>query len=257
MPLLNLRLTRPKIIVDVNRIPELTFINAANGGGLAIGGLTRQRVVERSALVREQNPLLAASIPLIGHLQIRNRGTIGGSLVHADPAAELPAVALLLEAELVLCSSSGQRLIHAKDFFSSYFNTAIEPTELLSEIRFPLWNRRCGWAVEEISRRQGDFAVVGVVTLITLDADGICDDARVALFGVGATAVRIATAEAALKGTRLHGQNLAEAATIVSEAVDPDSDVHATAEYRREVAGVLTRRALELALQRLREANRG
>lgn len=255
MPLVNLRLARPKVIVDINRVPELAYINPGNGGGLAIGGLTRQRMVERSGLVQEQNPLLAASIPLIGHLQIRNRGTIGGSLIHADPAAELPALALLLEAEFVLSSLDGQRVAEAKDFFHSYLTTAIEPTELLSEIRFPPWNRRCGWAIQEISRRQGDFAVVGVATLLTLNRNNACEDARIALFGVGATAIRIEKTEAALKGTHLHSQNLAEAARVVSEVLEPDSDVHASSEYRKEVAGVLTRRALEAALQRLREAN--
>jgi CO/xanthine dehydrogenase FAD-binding subunit len=256
MPLMNLRLARPKVLIDINRLLELTYINPGSGGGLAIGALTRQRTLERSELVQEQNPLLAASIPLIGHLQIRNRGTLGGSIVHADPAAELPAVALLLEAEFVLQSLNGQRVAHAGDFFSSYMTTIIEPIELLTEIRFPPWKPRSGWAIEEISRRQGDFAVVGVATLLTLNGNNACADARIALFGVGETAVRIEKAEAALKGTPLQSQNLAEAARVVSRALEPDSDVHASAEYRKEVAGVLTRRVLEAALQRLREANK-
>lgn len=255
MPLMNLRLARPKVIVDINRVPELAYINTSNGGGLAIGGLTRQRTVERSGLVREQNPLLAASISLIGHLQIRNRGTVGGSFVHADPAAELPALALLVEAEFVLRSLSGQRVAQARDFFHNYMTTAIEPTELLSEIRFPAWNRRCGWAIQEISRRQGDFAVAGVATLLTLNTNDACEDARIALFGVGATPLRIEKAEALLKGTHLRSEDLAEAARVVSEVLEPDSDVHASSEYRKEVAGVLTRRALETSLQRLRTAD--
>jgi carbon-monoxide dehydrogenase medium subunit len=255
MPLMNLRLARPKILIDINRVLELAYINPGNGGGLVTGALTRQRTVECSRLVQERNPLLAASMPLIGHLQIRNRGTIGGSLVHADPAAELPALALLLEAEFVLQSLKGERVTEARDFFCSYMTTTIEPIELLTEIRFPPWNPRCGWAIQEISRRRGDFAVVGVATLLTLNGKDACEDARVALFGVGATAVRIEKAEAALKGTPLQKQNLAEAARVVPETLDPDSDVHASAEYRREVAGVLTRRTLEAALQRLRQAN--
>jgi len=255
MPLMNLRLARPKILIDINRVLELTYINPGSGGGLALGALTRQRTVERSGLVQDRNPLLAASIPLIGHLQIRNRGTVGGSLVHADPAAELPALALLLEAEFVLQSLRGERVTEARDFFRSYMTTTIEPIELLTEIRFPPWNSRCGWAIQEISRRRGDFAVVGVATLLTLNGNEACEEARVALFGVGATAVRIEKAEAALQGTPLQKQNLAEAARVVSESLEPDSDVHASAEYRREVAGVLTRRALEVALQRLREAH--
>jgi len=255
MPLMNLRLARPKVLIDINRLAELTYIKSGNGGGLAMGALTRQRLVERSGLVQDQNPLLAATIPLIGHPQIRNRGTMGGSLVHADPAAELPALALLLEAEFVFRSFRGERVVRARDFYLSYMTTTIESTELLTEIRFPPWKPRSGWAIQEISRRHGDFAVVGVATLITLDGNKGCEDARITLFGVGATAIRIEKAKAALKGTPLDSRNLADAAKIVSESLDPDSDVHASAEYRKEVAGVLTRRALDAALQRLREAN--
>lgn len=255
MPLMNLRLARPQVLIDINRLAELSYMKPGNGAGLVIGGLTRQRLVERSGLVQERNPLLAATIPLIGHQQIRNRGTIGGSLVHADPAAELPALALLLEAEFVLRSLRGERVAQARDFYLSYMTTTIEPTEVLTEARFPPWQPRAGWAIQEISRRHGDFAMVGVATLLTLDGSKACADARIALFGVGATAARVEKAEAALKGTPLQRRHLAEAASIVSEAVDPDSDVHASAEYRKEVAGVLTRRALEAALQRLTEAN--
>lgn len=255
MPLMNLRLVRPKVIIDINRLAELAYIAPGIAGGLAVGGLTRQRAVERSGLVQEQNPLLAESISLIGHLQIRNRGTIGGSFVHADPAAELPALALLLEADFVLCNLNGQRVAQAKDFFRSYMTTTIEPTELLTEIRFPPWIPRCGWAIKEISRRAGDFAVAGVATLLTLDGNSACQEARIALFGVGATPLRIEKAEAMLRGTPLHGQTLAEAARAVSEVLEPDSDVHASSEYRKEVAGVLAGRALEAALQRAREGN--
>ena len=255
MPLMNLRLVRPKVIIDINRISELSYIKSGINGGLALGSLTRQRMVECSALVQKEYPLLAEAISLIGHRQIRNRGTVGGSLVHGDPAAELPALALLLEAEFVLCDSGGQRLVQAKDFFQSYMTTAIEPTELLTEIRFPHAVPRCGWAIQEISRRVGDFAVVGVAILLSADAHNAYQDARIALFGVGPTPVRIESAEAILKGTHLDSLARAEAARVVSEFLEPDSDVHASAEYRKEVAGVLTRRALETALQRLREAN--
>jgi CO/xanthine dehydrogenase FAD-binding subunit len=255
MPLMNLRLVRPKAIIDINRVAELTYIEAGTGGGLAVGGLTRHRALERSRLVHEQNPLLAEALPLIGHAQIRNRGTIGGSLVHADPAAELPALALLLDAELVLCSLNGRRVVQAKDFFRSYMTTAIEPTELLTEIRFPPWMPRPGWAIQEVSRRAGDFAVAGVATLLTQNGNHTCKDARIALFGVGATPVRIERAEAMLKEARLDHRILAEAARLVAEVLEPDADVHASADYRKEVAGVLTRRALEKAVQRLREAS--
>ena len=255
MPLMNLRLVRPKVIVDINRVTELTYIQPGIEGGLAVGSLTRHRALERSPLVREQNPLLAEALPLIGHAEIRNRGTIGGSLVHADPAAELPALALLLDAELVLRSLNGERVVHAKDFFQSYMTTAIEPVELLTEIRFPTWLSRPGWAIQEVSRRAGDFAMVGVAALLTGNGNGTCEDARIALFGVHATPVRMEQAEAMLKGARLDNRILVEAASVVAEVLEPDSDIHASAEYRKDVAGVLTRRALERAMQRLREAN--
>ena len=255
MPLMNLRLVRPKVIIDINRVTELTYIQPRVEGGLAVGGLMRQRALERSRLVHEQNPLLAEALPLIGHAQIRNRGTIGGSLVHADPAAELPALALLLDAELVLRSLNSQRVVHAKDFFCSYMTTAIEPTELLTEIRLPPWMPRPGWAIQEVSQRAGDFAMVGVVVLLTQNGNHTCKDACIALFGVDATPVRIEKAEAMLKGARLDNRILAEAARVVSEVLEPDADVHASADYRKEVAGILTRRALERAVQRLREAN--
>lgn len=255
MPLMNLRLVRPRVIIDINRVSELSFINTDRDEGLAIGSLTRQRLAERSSFVQERNPLLAEAIRLIGHIQIRNRGTIGGSFVHADPAAELPALAVLLNAEFVLRRLNGTRVVQAKDFFQGYMTTVIEPTELLSEIRFPPGVPQCGWAIQEISRRVGDFAVAGVATLLSADAHNTCRDARIALFGVSSTPVRIERAEAILKGTHLESLTRAEAARVVSESLEPDSDVHASAEYRKEVAGVLTRRALETALQRLREVN--
>lgn len=255
MPLMNLRLVRPKVIIDINRVTELTYIHPDVEGGLAVGALTRQRALERSRLVHEQNPLLAEALPLIGHAEIRNRGTIGGSLVHADPAAELPALALLLDAELVLCSLNGRRVVEAKDFFRSYMTTTIEPTELLTEIRLPPWMPGPGWAIQEVSQRAGDFAMVGVATLLTQNGNHTCKDARIALFGVGATPVRIEQAEAMLQEARLDNRILAEAARVVSEFLEPDSDIHASADYRKNVAGVLTRRALERAVQRLRGAN--
>jgi carbon-monoxide dehydrogenase medium subunit len=255
MPLMNLRLVRPKVIIDINRVAELAYIESGAGAGLSIGGLTRHRALEKSPLVHEQNPLLAETLPLIGHAHIRNRGTIGGSLAHADPAAELPALALLLDAEMVLRSLNGERVVYARDFFQSYMTTIIEPVELLTEIRFPVWLSRAGWAIQEVSRRVGDFAMVGVAALLTGNGNGTCEDARIALFGVGATPVKIEQAEALLKGARLDNQMLLEAARVVSEVLEPDADVHASAEYRKDVAGVLTRRALEIAVQRLREAN--
>jgi len=253
MPLMNLRLARPKVIIDVNGLHHLASISADPNGGLTLGGLTRQRAVERSGLVQERNPLLAAALPLIGHFQIRNRGTIGGSLVHADPAAELPAVSLALGAEFVLRSVRSERAVRAEDFFLDTMTTAIQPNELLTEIRLPGWRPRLGWAVEEVARRKGDFAIVGACTLLELDEDDLCKAARIALFGVAGKPLRMQRAEAALRGSNPDERLLAEACRLVFDDLDPDSDVHASATYRREAGGVLARRALETALRRARE----
>jgi len=256
MPLMNLRLARPKVIIDINGLPHLDAIAPGPSGGLAIGALTRQRAVERSPLVQARNPLLAAAMPLIGHFQIRNRGTVGGSLVHADPAAELPAVSLALGAEFVLRNGRGERAVHARDFFLDSMTTAALPHELLAEIRVPELEPGAGWAIEEVARRRGDFAIAGVVVVVPTDGDGRCQDARIALFGVGSGPLRMPQAEAMLRGQSLDGKILAESARAVSADLDPDSDVHASREYRKEIGGVLTRRALERAVIRAREDRR-
>lgn len=254
MPLLSLRLARPGVIIDINRLASLAFIRQGADGGLALGALTRQRALERSAEVAAQSPLLSATMPLIAHFQIRNRGTLGGSLAHADPAAELPAVALVLGAELVLRSATGERVVRAEDFFVGYMTTAVEPTELLTEIRMPRMRPRTGWAIEEVARRRGDFAMVGVAALMELNGNNTCQDARIVLFGVGEKPERMEEAEQWLRGKEVTGAQFAETARAVAAALDPVSDVHASAEYRREVGGVLTRRALESAFRRAQEA---
>lgn len=254
MPLMSLRLARPAIVVDINRLTNLAFIRSGPDSGLIIGALTRQRAVEASAQVAERCPLIAAAMPLIGHFQIRNRGTIGGSSVHADPAAELPAVSLALEAEFVLRSAQGERVVGAKDFFIGYMTTAIEPNELLTEIRIPGMQPRIGWAIEEVARRRGDFAMVGVAALVEPNRKNICQNARIVLFGVGEKPQRMERAERLLRGKGLEEHDLAEIASAVSEDLDPVSDVHASAQYRKEVGGVLTRRALSSALALVQKA---
>jgi carbon-monoxide dehydrogenase medium subunit len=254
MPLLSLRLARPGVIVDINRLAELAFIRQRADGGLTVGALTRQRALERSQDVASQSPLLFAAMPLIAHFQIRNRGTIGGSLAHADPAAELPAVALILGAELVLRSAHGERVVQAKDFFLGYMTTAIEPNEFLTEIRIPALQPRTGWAIEEVARRRGDFAMVGAAVMVKLNGNNACEDARIALFGVGEKPERMERAEQLLRGKEVREIQLAAVAQAVADDLHPLSDVHASAEYRKDVGGVLTRRALENALRRAREA---
>lgn len=253
MPLMNLRLARPGLIIDINRLSGLDTITATPEGGLTIGALTRQRALERSKIVQEQNPILAAAMPLIGHFQIRNRGTIGGSLVHADPAAELPAVSLLLGAEFLLRSKSAVRVVPAAEFFLSYLTTAIRPAELLTEIRLPKWPSGEAWAVQEIARRKGDFALIGVALRAELDAVETVQKAVIVMFGVDSKPLRMERAEAILKGRRISEAFLRELSGVVAEELQPDSDIHASAAYRKEVGGVLVRRALESALANVKE----
>lgn len=255
MPLMSLRLARPQVIIDINRISGLDSISAGKNGALTIGALTRHRAVERSKTVQDRNPLLAATMPLIGHFQIRNRGTLGGSLVHADPAAELPAVSIALGMDFVLRSTQGERVVPSEDFFLGYMATAVEPSELLTEIRIPSWKPGTGWAIDEVSRRKGDFAMVGVVVLVQLD-DGACRECCIVLFGVGGKPVRMQEAEGMLKGKKIGRQTLTDIGEAVANDLDPDSDIHASAQYRKEVGGVLTRRSLESALARAKESGR-
>ena len=253
MPLINLRLARPSVVIDINRLRNLDAISIAPAGGLTIGALVRQRAVERSRMVREQNPILAAAMPLIGHFQIRNRGTIGGSLVHADPAAELPAVSLLLDGEFLLKSKSGARLVAAKDFFLGYLASDCRPGELLTEIRFPKWRSGQTWAIDEIARRKGDFALAGAALRAHLDEAGILQDAGIVMFGVGGKPQRMERGEALLKGRRIDSALLGELSRVVAEELEPDSDIHASAAYRKEVGGVLVRRGLQSALANAKE----
>ena len=249
VPLLNLRLARPAVVVDLNRVAGLSELAEADGG-LRIGAMVRERTVELSPLVRERSPLLAAALPLIGHFQIRNRGTLGGSIAHADPSAELPAVAVALDAEMAIESKGSERTVAAGDFFVSDFTTRLEPTELLTEVRYPAWPSGRGWAIDEVCRREGDFAMVGAVAALGVTEAGACENPRVVLFGVADKPVRLGNVEAALAGRALDRDALDEASALASRDVDPTADVHASAEYRREVAGTLTRRVLAAAWER-------
>ncbi len=253
MPLMSLRLARPAVIVDMNRVPGLDRIAANGDGSLSIGAMTRQRAIERDAGLVERNPLLAAAVPLIGHFQIRNRGTVGGSLVHADPASELPAVTVTLGADFVLASAAGERVVSAEDFYLGYMATACEANEVLTEIRVPAWKAGRLWAIDEVARRKGDFAMVGVALWVDMDG-GACADARITLFGVGGRPVRVEKAEQRLQGAALDDATLKEVERIVFEELEPDSDIHASALYRKEVGGVLARRALRVAAARGTEA---
>jgi carbon-monoxide dehydrogenase medium subunit len=249
VPLMNLRLAAPSVLVDVNRIPELGYVRSWNGG-LAIGSLTRQATAERSGEIRERLPIVAEACRLIGHAPIRHRGTIGGNLAHADPASELPAVMLALEAELDLASRQGTRVVPAEQFFAGTLTTAARPDELLTEIRVHGLPPRTGGAFLEIARRQGDYALVGVAALVTLNDVGRCERARIALCGVGSTPIRAAEAERALVGELPAEAALDAAAERAVVATDPPTDVHASAGFRRKLARVVARQAIELAAQR-------
>lgn len=250
MPLLNMRLARPGLLVDVARIDGLDGIREVDGG-LAIGAMTRQRSVEHSELVRQRFPLVHAAIMHIAHPQNRNQGTVGGSLAHADPAAELPAIALALDAELRAVGPGGERIIPAADFFVTYLTTALEPTEVLTEVRFPALPPRTGWSFIEVTRRHGDFALTGVVAQLAVDGGGRCSAARIVLFGVGATPIRARRSEQLLVGEPCGPPVFERAGQAASDEIEePLSDVHASAEYRRDLARVLTRRALATAASR-------
>jgi carbon-monoxide dehydrogenase medium subunit len=249
MPLLNFRLARPAHVIDVNRLTSLAAIAADDdGGGLRIGALARQRALERSALVSERCPLLGQALSFVGHPQIRARGTLGGSLAHADPAAELPAVMVALEARLTLRRAGGERTVAAEDFFVGLLTTALGHDELLTEIALPPWPARTGSGVREVAKRHGDFALGGVAATLTLDAQGRVARARLVGFGVGPVPMRLADAERSLVGGAPTPTAFAEAGRLASAAVDPADDIHASAAYRARLTGVLATRALTDAL---------
>ncbi|MGH7796273.1 MAG: FAD binding domain-containing protein [Candidatus Binatia bacterium] len=254
MPLLNMRLARPRGIVDINQIKVLNYIRATESG-VAIGANARQRALQRDGLIGERLPLLREAASYIAHPQIRSRGTICGSLAHADPAAELPALAVALDAELVAEGPIGTRTISSDSFFVSYFTTRLEFNEILTEARFPAPPKDMVWSILEVSRRHGDFALVGIVAGLAVDQERqVVTKARLVYFGVGPTPIRIKVAEEALMGQPPREVAFEAAAQIASKEIDPSNDIHATAEYRRALAATLTRRALRAAMQKL-EAN--
>jgi carbon-monoxide dehydrogenase medium subunit len=245
-----MRFARPTALIDLNRLTDLDYIREENGL-LAIGAMTTKRTVERSDLVKSRQPLLQAATCWIAHPQIRNRGTVGGSMAQADPAAEYPAVALALDVEFGVTGPNGTHSVAAADFFITYLTTALADDEVLTEIRVPVLPPRTGWSIQEVARRHGDFAMVGAIVTLTLDAAGNCADSRVVLFGVGPTPARATAVEHALAGQK-PGDALFDAASAkAADGLDELlSDVHASAEYRRHLARVLTRRGLDEAAGR-------
>jgi len=245
IPLLALRLARPAILIDINGLSELSGVSASDGW-VAVGAMTREYVAEDSRVIADTVPLLAAALPLIGHEAIRSRGTIGGSLAHADPSAELPAVALALGAELVVRSRSGERVIPAAEWFEGFLATSRRADELLVEVRFPTASPRTGVTFTEVSRRHGDFAIVGLAASLTL-SNGAISDARLAFSGVSDVPVRAAAAEEVLVGERPSASLFEEAARRATADLDPPADLHGSSDYRKQVAATLVRRGLQAA----------
>jgi aerobic carbon-monoxide dehydrogenase medium subunit len=247
IPLLNFRLARPSLLVDLNHVDELAFITPAERG-VAIGAMTRQARVERDKHLANTQPLLTEAIRWVGHAAIRSRGTVGGSLAHADPAAELPAVAVCLGARLKLVGPRGSRVVDAEDFFLGYLTTVIEPDEILVETWLPPLRPGTGQVWLEFARRHGDFALAGVAVSLSLDHDRV-REAHIVLTGVGGKPVRAREAETLLVGGRI-AERASAAANAARSAIDPDADIHASKEYRTQLAGVLTERAIRLANDR-------
>jgi carbon-monoxide dehydrogenase medium subunit len=253
VPAMNFRLARPTILIDVNRISDLVGMYTTDDGSIHIGAMTRQRTVERSAVIAERVPLLAEAMPHIAHPQIRNRGTIGGSLAHADPAAELPALAVALNAQFGLQRQQGERWLPAADFFLGVLTTALDPEEMLVDIRIPPLSPRTGTAFAEVARRHGDFAMAGAAAVVTLADDGSIAESTLVLLAVGDMPMPIRPVADLLRGVQPTPEAIRAAAETIDAVIDPPSDLHATAAYRRYLVKGLARNTLTQAVERARQ----
>lgn len=248
IPVMNFRLAQPAVLIDLNPARELAYLHPTADGGLRIGAMTRQSALERHPLTAERAPLLHAAVPYIAHPQIRNRGTIGGSLAHADPAGELPLLAVALQARLQLQRRGSSRWIAAEEFYQGLFATALEPDELITEIAVSPLPPRTGWGFQELARRHGDYAQAGVAALVTLDARGVCTAARLVFLNLGDIPMLAHEAAQLLIGNPLTPDAIAAAAAHAAQhEIAPTTDVHASADYKRHLAQVLARRALHQA----------
>jgi carbon-monoxide dehydrogenase medium subunit len=249
MPLLNFRLSRPAALVDLNAIPSLAYIREEDGV-VRFGAMTRQRTIEFSRAVALRVPLLTEATKLVGHLPIRTRGTIGGSVAHADPSAEYPAVLAVLDGTVVVRGPRGERTLRPAELFRSYLTTSLAPDEILVEVRLPAMPAGAGFAFEEFSRRHGDFAIVGIAAMLVGDGSR-CATARLATAGAGPVPARLRSAEEVLEREGLSEAAIEAASRRAAELVEPDSDIHASADYRRNLTRVLTGRALRRAAARM------
>lgn len=251
VPMMNFRLVQPAVLVDLNNIPDLAFIKPDENGGLRLGAMTRHHQVEIDPRVEERAPLLHETMPHIAYPQVRNRGTFGGSVSHADPAAELACVSVTLEGRFRLRGQNGERWVPADEFFIGLFTTVLEPDELLVEVALPPLPARSGWSIMEVARRPHDYALAGVAAVVSLDEEGRCEQARIVFLSAGDSPMIARQAAETLKGQVPTQDSIRAAAeTAASEEIDPSSDIHATADFRRHLANVLCRRTLEQAFQR-------
>ena len=248
MPLMNFRLARPAALIDLNAIAGLAYIRE-DDGQIRFGAMTRQRAIEFSPVVRRRLPLLAEATALVGHLPIRTRGTIGGSIAHADPSAEYPAILAALDGVVVARGPRGERTLRASELFQSYLTTTLAPDEMLVEVRLPAMPDGAGFAFEEFSRRHGDFAIVGIAAMVV--GQGQRCAARLVTAGAGPAPTRLRQAEEILEREGLSDAAIEAAARRAAEVVEPDTDIHATAAYRRNLTRVLTGRALRRAVARM------
>lgn len=250
VPAMNFRVVQPSLLIDLNKIRELGYIHE-DGASFRIGAMTRERQLELDAAITDRIPLLHEAAPHIAHPQIRNRGTIGGSLVHADPAAELPVLMTALKARLKARNASGERWIDARDFFVGMFTTALEPDEILVEIQIPLMPPRTGWSFLEVAPRAGDYALMGIAALLTLDEAGTCTEAKLVYLNAGDGPVDAGEAAQILQGEAIASDLIQSAARLASEKeVNPFGNIHASPEYQRHLAEVLTKKALNIAAER-------
>jgi carbon-monoxide dehydrogenase medium subunit len=246
VPMLAFRLAAPALLVDLNKLAELQYIKIASDG-LRLGAMVRWRQLEGDARLARAHPLLVAAVKHVAHYQIRNRGTVGGSLAHADPAAELPGVAVVCEAEITAISPDGPRVVRACDFFLGPLTTALTPEEIIVELRLPPWPGNRRWGFEEFARRRGDFAMAGAALYYDAQADGKASNSHVGVIGVGDRPQRLSEVEAILNGSAIDAGTIAAAKRAAAAAVNPSDDIHASAAYRRALVGTLVERALERA----------
>ena len=250
MPTMNFRLSQPAVLIDINPLAQCAGVQKAGPETLRIGALTRYRDLERAPATAENLPLIKEALPHIAHPQIRNRGTIGGNLAHADPASEMPAIVLALAGKLHAQSKRGERWIAAADFFAGALRTALEPDEMLTEVELPIARPRSGACFMEVARRRGDFALIGVACTVELDDHGRCKEARIGLCNAGDGPIFAVAASRSLAGQNIGSAEIDDVAALVQRDIDPGGSIHASKDFQRHLAGVLTKRALAAATER-------